>query len=391
MKHLQILQYLNTTFDANFYLVGGFVRDMLSGIVSDDYDIATDLKPDEILAIAEQKNLKVIPTGLQHGTVTLIHEDKALEITTFRKDLENNGRHAKVEFTKSIKEDSFRRDFSINAIYLDANGMIYDFHDGQNDLKKGRVRFIGKPEDRIKEDYLRVLRFFRFYADFDRGGISLREPGLKETLINLCPNVGQLSADRIGQEIIKICKSKNYATAFATMLTIEPLQDLLSINYQTVNSKDIDLINQQDEFIKLCFIYRNNLQDLITNKHYNWSNNQKKLVKSFINFDFKAEIDEDNVVKLAAQYSQQVVEFILYARYLDGDIIKFDLLDMLAILAEGIPYFEVTGNDLIDLGFRADKTLGQALKLVKQYWLSNSFADKESCLDFARKIDKNSL
>jgi poly(A) polymerase len=391
MKHLQILQYLNTTFDANFYLVGGFVRDMLSDIVSDDYDIATDLKPDEVLAIAEQKNLKVIPTGLQHGTVTLMHEDKALEITTFRKDLENNGRHAKVEFTKSIKEDSFRRDFSINAIYLDANGMIYDFHDGQNDLKKGRVRFIGKPEDRIKEDYLRVLRFFRFYADFDRGGISLREPGLKDTLISLCSNVGQLSADRIGQEIIKLCKSKNYAIAFATMLTIEPLQDLLSINYQTVNSKDIDLIDQQDEFIKLCFIYRNNLQDLITNKHYNWSNNQKKLVKSFINFDFKDEIDEDNVVKLAAQYSQQVVEFILYARYLDGDIIKFDLLDMLAVLAEGIPYFEVTGNDLIDLGFKADKTLGQALKLVKQYWLSNSFADKESCLDFARKIDKNSL
>lgn len=391
MKHLQILQYLNTTFDANFYLVGGFVRDMLSGIISDDYDIATDLKPDEILVIAEQKNLKVIPTGLQHGTVTLMHEDKALEITTFRKDLENNGRHAKVEFTKSIKEDSFRRDFSINAIYLDANGMIYDFHDGQNDLKKGRVRFIGKPEDRIKEDYLRVLRFFRFYADFDRGGISLREPGLKEILINLSSNVGQLSADRIGQEIIKICKSKNYAIAFATMLTIEPLQDLLSINYQTVNSKDIDLINQQDEFIKLCFIYRNNLQDLITNKHYNWSNNQKKLVKSFINFDFKDEIDEDNVVRVAAQYGQQIVEFILYSRYLDGDIIKFDLLDMLAILAEGIPYFEVTGNDLIDLGFKADKTLGKALKLVKQYWLSNSFADKESCLDFARKIDKNSL
>lgn len=391
MKHLQILQYLNTTFDANFYLVGGFVRDMLSGIESDDYDIATDLKPEELLKIAEEKNLKAIPTGLQHGTVTLMHEDKALEITTFRKDLENNGRHAKVEFTKSIKEDSFRRDFSINAIYLDSNGMIYDFHDGQNDLKKGRIRFIGKPEDRIKEDYLRVLRFFRFYADFDRGGISLREPGLKDTLFNLSANVGQLSADRIGQEIIKICASKNYATAFATMLTIEPLQDLLSINYQTVNSKDINLIDNLDEFIKLCLIYRNNLQDLISCKNYNWSNNQKKLVKSFINFTFKGEIDEDNVIKLAAEYNQQIVEFILYAKYLDGDIIKFDLLDLLAELNEGIPYFEVTGNDLINLGFNKDRTLGIALKSVKKYWLDNDFADKESCLDFARKIDKNSL
>jgi hypothetical protein len=110
-----------------------------------------------------------------------------------------------------------------------------------------------------------------------------------------------------------------------------------------------------------------------------------------MNFDFTGEIDEDNVVKLAATDNQQVVEFILYAQYLDGAVIKFDLLDMLALLAEGIPYFEVTGNDLINLDFPKDKTLGKALSLVKQYWLNNDFADKESCLDFARKIDKNSL
>lgn len=390
MKHLDILHKLNSIFDANFYLVGGFVRDMLAGISTDDYDIATDLNPQNILEIAELKNIKAIPTGIKHGTVTLFLDNKALEITTFRKDLENNGRHCRVEFTKSIKEDSLRRDFTINALYLDANNKLYDFHAGQDDLKKGRLRFIGKPEERINEDYLRILRFFRFFADFDKGAISLRDATTKQALANNAEKIKELSADRVSQEFIKLAKSKNYTNGFAAMANIEQLANLFSLNSQTLNAKDIELTSIYPKFTKLCFIYRNNLQDLLQCDLFNWSNKQKALVKSLIKAK-SVNLNEDNLIKSAVVYGKQQIEFCLVANYLAGDLIKIELLENLDIINSPLPEFKVKGADLIALGFKADKQLGETLKNIKQYWLSNGFASKQKCLDFASKLLENKL
>ena len=210
MGHLRTLKDLNSTFNANFYLVGGFVRDLLSDIKSEDLDIATDMHPEDLIRMAEEKNIKVFPTGLQHGTVTLIFDDQQLEITTFRKDFNNNGRHCSVDFTKSMKEDSCRRDFTINAIYLDEKGRYYDFHNGKSDLEKGRVKFIGNPDERIKEDYLRILRFFRFCSSFDKTAISTRDEDVKTALEFNASKLSELSADRISQEFLKMTESEKY-------------------------------------------------------------------------------------------------------------------------------------------------------------------------------------
>ena len=148
--------------------VGGCVRDWVLGRPISDIDIAVDKPPETVMKALEAADIKVVPTGLKHGTVTAIVKSRPFEITTLRRDVETDGRHAIVAFTDDWREDASRRDFTFNALYADRAGTIYDYFDGQTDLKAGRVRFIGDPEQRIAEDRLRVLRFFRFHARFGK-------------------------------------------------------------------------------------------------------------------------------------------------------------------------------------------------------------------------------
>ena len=164
--YLKIIRLL----DGKAFFVGGCVRDVLAGRSMGDVDMATPLQPEQVMEKLTTAGYYVVPTGLKHGTVTVVLPKKeTVEITTFRQDVQTDGRHAKVAFLPSMEQDAFRRDLTINALYLDANGKLYDFCDGQNDLKKGYVRFIGTADQRIREDALRLLRFFRFWGLFGRG------------------------------------------------------------------------------------------------------------------------------------------------------------------------------------------------------------------------------
>ena len=148
--------------------VGGCVRKSLSGEEIDDIDLATSLSTEEVKIRLAKKDIRVIDTGLSHGTVTAIINKKKFEITTLRKDVFTDGRHAQVQFTKSWEEDSLRRDLTINAIYADIHGRIFDPLNGIDDLKNGKVKFIGNAPERIQEDYLRILRYFRFFANYSK-------------------------------------------------------------------------------------------------------------------------------------------------------------------------------------------------------------------------------
>ncbi|WP_141733693.1 CCA tRNA nucleotidyltransferase [Oligoflexus tunisiensis] len=147
-------------------LAGGCVRDRLLGIQPKDYDVATTAVPNQICTVFKQKNIKVVPTGIDHGTITVVMAGQGMEVTSLRRDVSTDGRRATVAFGSTFEEDAERRDFTFNAMYEDAQGRIYDYFGGQEDLKQGRLRFVGEAEQRIREDYLRILRMFRFWSRF---------------------------------------------------------------------------------------------------------------------------------------------------------------------------------------------------------------------------------
>src|SRR4051812_1632419 len=188
--------------DARF--VGGAVRNALLGVSVVDIDIAVPMPPTESLARLKARGIKVVETGLDHGTVTAIAGSHAFEITSLRRDVETDGRHATVAFTDDWNEDAARRDFTINALYASADGEIFDYATGVEDLIAGRVRFMGDARARIAEDYLRVLRLFRFHAWYGKGEIDAE--GLRAAA-EAKDKLGALSAERIAKELLRLLEA----------------------------------------------------------------------------------------------------------------------------------------------------------------------------------------
>jgi poly(A) polymerase len=192
-------------------IAGGAVRDALLGTVPDEIDLATTALPDEIVRRAEAAGLKPVPTGIEHGTVTVVVDGRPFEVTTLRRDVETDGRHAVVAFGRDWEEDAKRRDFTINGLFLDREGQVHDFIGGKSDIEARRIRFIGDATTRIREDYLRILRFFRFfarYADGDPDEEALHAAiAEREGLLNL-------SRERIRVELLKTLAARRAADAF---------------------------------------------------------------------------------------------------------------------------------------------------------------------------------
>ncbi|CTQ32529.1 CCA tRNA nucleotidyltransferase [Jannaschia rubra] len=196
--------------------VGGCVRDALLGRAVADIDIATDARPDRVVALAQAAGLRTVPTGIDHGTVTVLSGGLPHEVTTFRRDEETDGRRATVAFSDDLTEDAARRDFTMNALYADATGAIIDPLGGLPDLHARHVRFIGDPAARIAEDYLRILRFFRFTAWHGDPALGLDAEGLA-ACARMQDGLSRLSAERVGQEIRKLLSAPDPAPAMAAM------------------------------------------------------------------------------------------------------------------------------------------------------------------------------
>ena len=196
-------------------VVGGAVRNALLGIPIGDVDVATTAAPAEVMRRAKAAGIKSVPTGIEHGTITLVVEAQPIEVTTLREDIETFGRKAKVAFGRDWAGDAHRRDFTINALSVGADGIVHDYTSGLDDIAARRVRFIGDPRQRIEEDYLRILRFFRFHAAFGAG--ELDRPGYLACIAERA-GLATLSAERLRMEILKLLVAEGALGSIAAMI-----------------------------------------------------------------------------------------------------------------------------------------------------------------------------
>jgi len=206
--------------------VGGAVRNALLGLPVREVDLATTAKPDVVAQRAAAAGMHVVPTGIEHGTVTVVVNEKPFEVTTLRQDVETDGRHAVVRFGRDWKTDALRRDFTINALSADRDGNVSDFTGGMQDIAARRVRFIGDAAARIKEDYLRVLRFFRFHAAYSNGGLPDAD-GLA-ACIAARQQLASLSRERVRSELLKLLLAPHATPTLAVMSEVGILIDVLA-------------------------------------------------------------------------------------------------------------------------------------------------------------------
>lgn len=266
----EILGYQNVRF------VGGTVREVLLGRKPKDIDLATTLLPQEVVGKLEAKGYKTFDTGIKYGTVSIsLNKHLLVEITTLRKDVNQDGRHADVVFTRSFEEDSQRRDFTINAMYMDFEGNLYDYHNGKDDLDNKRLRFVGDADARIREDYLRVLRFFRFYSYYTE---MTFKPDIKAAIVTNLDGLRSLSGERVAKELLLMLAGINSLEAiklaheFGVLKTIfDPISVLKPIafcQYPLVNLllllKDATEFQRLNELFKLSRAQMNILKVLVT-------------------------------------------------------------------------------------------------------------------------------
>jgi poly(A) polymerase len=389
---LKVLFNCLTTNGDNLRIVGGSVRDFISNNKIADIDLACKFPPEKTLSILESNNVKVVLSGIKYGTLTAIINGQSFQITTLRKDVENFGRSAKVEFVNDFYEDAKRRDFTINAMSIDFAGNLYDYFGGVTDLEGGIVRFIGDSQSRIKEDYLRILRFFRFSCKYAK---SLDDEGLN-ACVKYKNNLENLSIERIKDEFFKIlsCKNRNNLMMILKVLrkneilsfvkgfsweNLDYLQNLFEIEKilnQNFSPLIILIILSPKIDLRLSNAEEKYLQQLIKiQNEANFKCSKKDLLKLMLKFD-KSLIKDAFIVKLAlnSDFKNFVDDFLKISKILE---------------ISKIPDFPINGQDLIYLN-APPKEIGKLLNIAQEYWLENNFTpNNQQIRDFLQKKLKN--
>ncbi|MBH90809.1 MAG: hypothetical protein CMG67_01680 [Candidatus Marinimicrobia bacterium] len=379
----KIFSILNSKNKKEAMFVGGCVRKYLLKEDVDDIDIATTLTPDEIIKKFENTEIKVKKTGIEHGTLTLVLGKKKFEVTTLRKDLSTDGRHADIEFTENWKKDSERRDFTINSIYLDEKGKIYDPQEGFRDLKNNKVKFIGNADARIKEDYLRILRFLRFSIQYR--SFEIDKQTQKAIKINL-NGITKLSKERVYSELEKTIILNNFydllQNEFLTKIfklifpeftyldRIKKLKKLKNVKIDKDLIFAIMLIDSSNNH--KYFFHKYNLpKDLIKNLDlFSDILKEIKLKKDFFSEDLKKNIFLYGRINMRNLF---LIHSIINKKTLTSQI--KEILEKINRIS--IPKFPVTGNDLIKLGLSRGIKVGEVLKKIEHKWIDNNFKIKQ--------------
>jgi poly(A) polymerase len=373
-----LLRVLNSESEAR--VAGGAVRNALLGVPVADVDIATALPPTDVMRVCNAAGFGVHPTGFDHGTVTITVEKHPFEVTTLRRDIETDGRHAVVSFTKDWAEDAARRDFTINAMYCDAVGKIYDFTNGYADIQKRRMRFVGRPSERIREDYLRILRFFRFHARYGKG--SPDKDGLK-ACIRLKAGLAHLSAERVRQEMFKLLEAPRAVDTIKVMAKSGILGNIIPY------TDDWRLLGRlpQDGLMRLFALAKTpaKLKDT-----FRLSNAQAQRIDALM-------AAPDVSPRLSKVEQRRMIYSLGHDIWRDAVVMsharsRASLTDRpwraMLKLAEKFerPTFPISGHDLAERGITPGPKLGQLLRDLEDWWLASDFKPgKEELLN---KLDE---
>ncbi len=379
-KTMQLLALLNPE-GQETRIIGGAVRNALLGQPIHDIDVATTLLPETTIKLAQEAGLKSVPTGISHGTVTIIIEGNPFEVTTLRQDVETNGRHAKVEFTRNFQIDALRRDFTVNALSMDMTGAIYDYTDGLTDLDKQIIRFIGDPLLRIQEDYLRILRFFRFSASYGKG--KLDKSGL-EACLSQRKNIPALSRERIGHEMRKWLTAKYVYETIEAISSTGFLHDVLgvAVNHNSLKA----LINVETEAeIEPTFIRHLAALSLVETgtcgaaetlrQNLKLSNHEHTQLESFQTHSQKYRLDSE----ISESKFKQIIYTIGYPAFMNWLLVnaaeKPDLIRMGTMLYKSwiVPKNPFSGEYFIKIGLKPGPELGSILRQAERAWMDQDF------------------
>lgn len=374
--------------------VGGCVRDAILGLKPDDIDLATPETPDVVIRRLAKAKLKAVPTGIAHGTITAVAPPATFQITTLRRDVATDGRHAEVLFGTDWAEDARRRDFTINALYADADGRLHDYTGGRADLAAGIVRFIGDPERRVAEDYLRVLRFFRFHARFAKGGPDA--PSLAACAAAK-DRLGRLSGERVRDELLKILALPNAGTALALMQESGVLQAVLPeagfdaerfarlVALQEAVAQGSEV--QPEVWPRLAVLLSvgdPGIADRIADR-LRLSNAQRLRLNGLLApTAFGVAVLEDDAAFAEALYrhgAERCRDQLLLMASAAPEWQELAVRRAVATATWQRPVFPLRGADILALGFSPGPTVSALLNELESWWAAGGFrADREACL-----------
>ena len=372
------------------YVVGGAVRNALLGVPVRDVDLATARRPEATSRIAEALGYKVVPTGIEHGTVTVVTPAGPYEVTTFRTDEETDGRHARVAFTNDLRQDAERRDFTINALYAAADGVIVDVVDGLTDIRTRTVRFIGDADERIREDYLRILRFFRFHAHYGRGRPDAE--GLRACARNKA-GIARLSPERVWSELRRLLEAPEPGMTMLWMRTTGVLATVLPEGERWgidalpgLVAVERDLGWAPDPMLRLAAILPPDAERMeALADRLRMSNAERERLAAWARATPPvASLSESKLRERLYREGRSGIEDRLRlalasvrgrAASEDGALEDAADLSRLLDVAETWqrPEFPLKGRDLVELGIPAGPEIGERLNALEEAWIASGF------------------
>jgi len=367
---------------------GGCVRDALLSRTVNDVDLATSAAPERVVKALEASGIKVLKIGIAHGTVTAVLRPRQFEITTLRVDVETDGRWAKVAFTDDWQADAERRDFTMNALFMDAAGRVIDFVGGLADLEAGRVRFVGDPAARIEEDYLRILRFFRFHADYGRGAMDVS--GLAAAAAAVA-GIAQLSGERVRQELLRLLSAADPISVLTKMADVgvldaisegldgrDRLAGLLRVAPEAAAILRLSALLVDDSAVRIAAAER-----------FKLSNAERQQILDVLAPDLP---DNATLVRRSVyRHGNQATADRLHLAWAEApEDMRFAALTRLADQWQA-PGFVLKGRHLRDLGEPPGPRFGALLRSVETWWIDGDFqADEAACLKKLTEIrDRN--